>query len=57
MSAQTTQSRKSGDDDLEHAFDEERRKKIIIGIAVLVLGAIATLGILYYFGAMSAVGW
>lgn len=58
MHAEATESNATRDDEsLEHEFDAERRKKMILGVAVLVFGALATLGILYYFGATSAVGW
>lgn len=58
MNVKTNESRvQKNDESIEHEFDAERRKKIIIGALVFVLGALATFGILYYFGMMSAVGW
>lgn len=47
----------NNDESIEHEFDAERRKKIIIGVLVFVLGALATFGTLYYFGMMSAIRW
>ncbi|MFB6350298.1 MAG: hypothetical protein ABEN55_21975 [Bradymonadaceae bacterium] len=57
MNATKTNSSSHDDDSLREEFREERRNRMIAGIAVLVLGAVATLGILYYFGAASAMGW
>ena len=39
---------------LRQQFRLERRNKVIFGVLVLVLGAAAALGILYYFAVMSA---
>lgn len=58
MSADTPDSSaNNADESLEDEFKEERRNRMILGIAVFVIGILATLGILYYFGAASAVGW
>ena len=58
MSAMTKDSPSlTPDDELRNEFRSERRNRAIIGVAVLVLGALASVGILYYFGAASAVGW
>lgn len=58
MSAQTADSSTTDDDFPDEEYvEEEQTRKIVIGVAVLVIGAALTLGILYYFGVMAAVGW
>lgn len=58
MSATMTDPKsRNSDDSLREEFRDERRKRMIYGVAILVLGALATLGIMYYFGAASAAGW
>lgn len=49
------------EDDLEESlkkeFEDEWRKKVAVGVAVLVAGIAVTAGVLYYFGTISPVAW
>lgn len=55
MSSQSTDMNPhNADDSIVQEFEEERRKKFVLVAFVLVALLAASIGILYYFGAMSA---
>ncbi len=56
----TTETKKTIDQADQWAADymaHEGRRNALIGVAVLIVATLATLGILYYFGSLATTGW
>jgi hypothetical protein len=53
----TSPESQANEESLEEEFAEERRNRTLIGIGILVVAVLATIGIFWYFGAASAVAW
>ncbi|MFP4598506.1 MAG: hypothetical protein ACLFVJ_09645 [Persicimonas sp.] len=56
----TTETKNTIDQADQWAADymaHEGRRNALIGVAVLIVATLATLGILYYFGSLATTGW
>jgi uncharacterized membrane protein len=53
----TSSDTQASEESLEDEFAEERRNRTLIGIGILIVAILATIGIFWYFGAASAMAW
>jgi hypothetical protein len=56
MSSSSSETQAS-EEALEEEFAEERRNRTLIGIGILIVAILATIGIFWFFGAASAMPW